>query len=248
MSKATRGAARATAPVLHDAVLAILGPEITSGEHAPGTALTLEQLQQRFGVSRTVMREAMRILESLRLVDSRRRVGLVVQPMRRWQVLDPRVIRWRLDGPGRADQLRTLTGLRVAVEPLAAADAARHADAADRERLLTLATRMRQLGEAGELDAFLRADVEFHALLLQACRNEMFTALTGVIAEVLAGRTEHGRIPPPGSVALDLHERVARRVAEGDVRGAEAAMRELVEEVRDAISGAAPDGVGAGSP
>ncbi|MEV6813258.1 FCD domain-containing protein [Micromonospora sp. NPDC051296] len=237
MSEAARDAPRASAPVLHDAVLDALGLEIASGQHAPGTALTLEQLQQRFGVSRTVMREAMRILESLNLVHSRRRVGLVVQPMHRWQVLDPRVIRWRLDGPGRADQLRTLTELRVAVEPLAAAAAAQHATVAERERLRTLAARMRQLGEAGELDAFLQADVEFHALLLQACLNEMFTALTSVIAEVLAGRTEHGLMPkPPRPVALDLHEHVARCVAAGDARGAEVAMRELVEEVRDAIT------------
>jgi DNA-binding FadR family transcriptional regulator len=237
MAEASRDAARAAAPVLHGAVLDALGLEITSGQHAPGTALTLEQLQQRFGVSRTVMREAMRILESLNLVASRRRVGLVVQPMRRWRVLDPRVIRWRLDGPGRADQLRTLTDLRVAVEPLATADAARHATADERERLRTLATRMRQLGEAGELDAFLALDVEFHSLLLQACLNEMFTALTGVITEVLAGRTEHGLMPKcPRPVALDLHDQVANCVAAGDARGAETAMRELVEEVRDAIS------------
>ncbi|MFI7024968.1 FadR/GntR family transcriptional regulator [Micromonospora sp. NPDC049900] len=242
MGEATRDPARPAAPVLHDAVLDALGLEITSGRHLAGQALTLEQLQQRFGVSRTVMREAMRILESLNLVASRRRVGLVVQPMHRWRVLDPRVIRWRLEGPGRAAQLRTLTDLRVAVEPLAAAGAARHATAEERQRLRALAAQMRQLGEAGELDAFLAADVEFHALLLHACLNEMFTALTGVIAEVLAGRTEHGLMPKcPRPVALDLHERVANTVAAEDARGAENAMRELVEEVRDAIGAADAD-------
>ncbi|MFG1950289.1 FadR/GntR family transcriptional regulator [Micromonospora sp. NPDC048830] len=105
-----------------------------------------------------------------------------------------------LVGPGRVDQLRTLTELRVAVEPLATAGGARHATADERERLSTLATRMRQLGEAGELEAFLAADVEFHALLLQACLNEMFTALTDVIAEVLAGR------PPRVTTSLHLED------------------------------------------
>ncbi|MGC4789606.1 FadR/GntR family transcriptional regulator [Micromonospora sp. DT178] len=125
----------------------------------------------------------------------------------------------------------------MAVEPLAAAGAARHATADERERLRSLATRMRQLGEAGTLNAFLAADVEFHALLLQACLNEMFTALTGVIAEVLAGRTEHGLMPKCRQpVALDLHDQVANCVAAGEARGAETAMRELVEKVRDAIS------------
>ncbi|WP_434739618.1 FadR/GntR family transcriptional regulator [Micromonospora sp. SH-82] len=245
MGEANRDTARAAAPVLHDRVLDTLGLEITSGQHTPGAALTLERLQQRFGVSRTVMREVMRILEALNLVQSRRRVGLVVQPPARWRVLDPRVIRWRLDGPGRADQLRTLTELRIAVEPLAAANAARYATTADRDRLSALAARMRQLGEAGALEAFLDVDVEFHALLLRGCRNEMFTALTDVIAEVLAGRTEHGLMPrPPRPLALDLHDRVAGCVAAGDARGAEVAMRELVEEVREAISATASCGAG----
>ncbi|KAB1161944.1 hypothetical protein ACLQ20_13335 [Micromonospora sp. DT46] len=63
----------------------------------------------------------------------------------------------------------------------------------------------------------------------------MFTALTGVIAEVLAGRTEHGLMPKCSQpVALDLHDRVANCVAAGDARGAEAAMRELLGDARHA--------------
>jgi DNA-binding FadR family transcriptional regulator len=223
--------------MLHSSVLDTLGREITSGQHAPGAALTLERLQQRFGVSRTVMREAMRILESMNLVRSRRRVGLVVQPINQWSVFDPRMIRWRLDGPGRTEQLRTLTELRVAVEPLAAAGAARHATEGARERLVALAARMRQLGEAGELEAFLEDDIAFHTLLLRECRNEMFKTLTGVIAEVLAGRTHYGLMPnSPRTMALDLHEQVAACVHTGDARGAETTMRHLVEEVREAIT------------
>lgn len=226
----------ATAPVLHSTVLDTLGKEITSGLHPAGSVLTLERLQRRFQVSRTVMREAMRILESMNLVRSRRRIGIVVQPMGEWRVFHPRVIRWRLDGPGRADQLRSLTELRVAIEPLAAAGAARHAGDADRERLSTLAAQMRGVGEAGRLDAFLALDIEFHALLLTACRNEMFAALTDVVAEVLAGRTNHGLMPGhPEPVALDLHDRVAEAVATGDPVGAETAMRQLLEEVQGAV-------------
>lgn len=229
-------AGRQEAPVLHSTVLDTLGMEITNGRHSPGDALTLERLQRRFGVSRTVMREAMRILESMNLVRSRRRVGIVVRPRREWRVFDPRVIRWRLDGPGRAEQLRTLTELRVAVEPRAAASAARHASDAEGDQIVELAAQLRRLGEASELEAFLKVDVAFHSLLLSACRNEMFTALTDVVAEVLAGRTHHGLMPsPPRPVALDLHQEVARCVRVGDPRGAETAMRDLVEEVRDAI-------------
>jgi DNA-binding FadR family transcriptional regulator len=117
------------ASVLHDELLDTLGREIASGATAPGTALTLEQIGARFGVSRTVAREAMRLLESMRLITSRRRVGLVVRPPQEWDVYSPRLIRWRLDGPQRAEQLRTLTELRIAVEPIVAGAAAAAAGA-----------------------------------------------------------------------------------------------------------------------
>lgn len=137
----------------------------------------------------------MRLLESIGLVVSRRRVGITVQPPSSWQVFDPRVIWWRLSGQGRDAQLRSLTELRIAVEPLAAGAAARGASAAERRRAVELAAAMRKTGEAGELEEFLELDIAFHALLLGASGNEMFAALIDVVAVVLRGRTTLGLMP-----------------------------------------------------
>ncbi|PRZ06984.1 GntR family transcriptional regulator [Isoptericola sp. CG 20/1183] len=228
-------------PALHNAVLDAVGRAITSGDVAPGTPLTLESIGTQHHVSRTVAREVMRMLEGLGLVRSRRRVGLVVLPREEWNVLDPRVIRWRLAGPGRDEQLRTLTELRHAVEPLAAAGAARHASAAERAELVDLAARMRVLGSRGDLTDFLALDVRMHELLLRASGNEMFGALAVVVAEVLAGRTHLGLMPAsPVPEALDQHEAVAHAVAAGDAPAAEAAMAALVGEVRRALDTATP--------
>ncbi|QJW35556.1 FadR/GntR family transcriptional regulator [Cellulosimicrobium protaetiae] len=224
--------------VLHTTVLDALGRRITSGDVLPGAPLTLESIGSEFGVSRTVAREVMRLLEGLGLVRSKRRVGLVVLGMDEWNVLDPRVIRWRLEGPGRDPQLRTLTELRHAVEPLAAAGAAVHATDDERAELVAAAARMRMLGEAGDLEEFLALDVRFHELLLRASGNEMFGALAGVVAAVLSGRTHLGLMPAsPVPEALDQHEAVARAVADGDARAAEAAMAAIVGEVRAALGG-----------
>ncbi|GEL46737.1 transcriptional regulator [Cellulomonas hominis] len=223
--------------VLHSTVLEVIGSEITAGALPEGSVLTLEQIQQRFAVSRTVARETMRMLEHLGLVTSRRRVGLVVRPAADWMVFDPRVIRWRLAGPGRLAQLRSLTELRAAVEPVAAAAAARHADPGEVDRLLVLVARMRELGEAGRLDEFVVCDIEFHALLLRAGRNEMFAALTGVVAEVLAGRTRHGLMPDrPRPEALDAHDAVADAIRARDPEAAERAMTVITTEIRAALS------------
>lgn len=224
------------AAVLHSSVLDTIGEEITGGALPEGHVLTLERIRERFGVSRTVARETMRILESMGLVRSRRRVGITVQPRASWNVYDPRVIWWRLSGPGRNAQLRSLTELRIAVEPLAAATAARSASAAERERATEIAAGLRVLGEAGDLDRFLEADIAFHTLLLQASGNEMFGALADVVAVVLQGRTQLGLMPHhPEPAALDLHEAVADAVAGGRPRDAEAGMRELLAEVRHAM-------------
>ncbi|MCK9792516.1 FCD domain-containing protein [Isoptericola sp. 4D.3] len=237
-------------PALHAAVLDALGRAITSGDVPPGAPLTLDAIGAEHGVSRTVAREVMRMLEGLGLVRSRRRVGLVVLGMEDWNVLDPRVIRWRLQGPGRDAQLRSLTELRHAVEPLAAAGAARNAGPEVRGELLDLARRMRVLGEAGDLTEFLALDVRMHELLLRSSGNEMFGPLADVVAEVLSGRTHLGLMPAsPVPEALDQHEALARAVAEQDAEAAEAAMSAIVGEVRRALDrrlpgAAAPGGGG----
>nr|WP_246361411.1 FCD domain-containing protein [Haloechinothrix aidingensis] len=221
---------------MHSTVLDTIGRQIVSGTLAEGHVLRLEQVQQQAGVSRTVARETVRVLESMGLVRSRRRVGIIVQPRSSWNVFDPLVIWWRLAGPGRDIQLRSLTELRIAVEPLAAAAAASNASAQDRERLVRLATSMRGHGEAGELEEFLELDIEFHTLMLTSSGNEMFAALTDVVAVVLRGRTTLGLMPRhPVAEALDLHEEVAHAVAARRAADAETAMRELLGEVRDAV-------------
>lgn len=223
---------------LRSPVLDTLGRRITGGELPAGAVLTLDGIGAEFGVSRTVAREAMRLLEGLGLVRSGPRVGIVVLSHDEWNVLDSRVIAWRLDGPGRIAQLRSLTELRQAVEPLAAGCAARGASAAVRDELVALARRMRTLGEAGEGDAeeFLALDVRMHELLLRSSGNEMFAALTGVVSIVLSGRTHLGLMPVyPEPEALDAHEAVAHAVAAGDAAAAEAAMARIVREVRGAL-------------
>lgn len=227
------------AAVMYSGIIEELGKSIVSGGLPAGERLTIEALQQRFGVSRTVIRDCMRILESMNLVFSKRRVGIVIQPPRQWNVYDPRIIRWRLEGNSRARQFRSLTELRCAVEPLAAAGAARNATVEQRAAVVDLAAQMRTLGEEGSREEFLAADIQFHALLLRASGNEMFSALEGVVTEVLRGRTSQGLMPrKPREHALASHEAVAAAIAEVDAPGAESAMRELLAEVREAIASA----------
>ncbi|MFC9773501.1 MULTISPECIES: FadR/GntR family transcriptional regulator [unclassified Pseudarthrobacter] len=225
-----------TSGAMHERVLEAVGIAIASAKLPPGSRLTLEGLQQEYKISRTVARDTMKVLESMNLVYSRRRVGIVVQERERWNVFDPKLVRWRLASERREVQYSSLTELRIAVEPIAAAGAARRASADERAQLLALAGDLRRLGEAGDLQNFLAADIEFHQLLLRSCGNEMFRALEGMVAEVLTSRTQQGLMPfKPRNEALQAHEDVAAAVANGDCAVAERAMLHILDEVREAM-------------
>ena len=73
-----------------------------SGRLAPGQVLDLDGVSAEHGVSRSVAREAIRVLESMGMVASRRRVGITIQPAVQWNMFDPRLIRWRLGAGDRA--------------------------------------------------------------------------------------------------------------------------------------------------
>lgn len=221
---------------LHADVLDSLGARIVDGSLAAGTVLTLEGIAREYAVSMSVAREATRVLQSMSLVTSRRRVGVTVQPRAAWHVFDPRVIRWRLDGDDRSAQLLSLSELRRGFEPVAAALAARRATREQCAAMASAVSDMAVHGRSGDLEAYLVADVAFHRALLEASGNEMVRALGDVVAEVLAGRTHHDLMPArPNPAAIALHDDVARAVRNGDAAAAERAMRAIIDEAADAM-------------
>ncbi|MEC3978777.1 FadR/GntR family transcriptional regulator [Amycolatopsis sp. H20-H5] len=221
----------------HGEVLDSLGAAIANGELPPGSVLRSDDLQERFGASRTVAREVVRVLETMCLTTSKRRVGVIVREPGEWNHYDPRLIRWQLDGPARQTALRVLTELRSAVEPSAARFAALRATPEEGGRLRALATRMERTAKARDLDTFLGHDIDFHDLILHASRNPMFGQLSAVVAEVLAGRTGHGLMPEePQPEAVALHVEVAAAIAAGAPDRAERAMRDIVIQARDELT------------
>lgn len=175
------------------------------------------------------------MLESKGMVTSRRRVGVVVEPRSAWNVFDPMIIRW-LAGTGREEQLRTLSELRSGTEPAAARFAAARATPEQCGTLTGAVMDMAVHGRAGDLQAYLDADIRFHRTLLAASGNEMFGALAEVVAEVLTGRTTHGLMPAtPDPAAIRLHADVAQAVAAGDGAAAQRAMTDIITEATSSM-------------
>jgi DNA-binding FadR family transcriptional regulator len=215
---------------LHARVLDLLGLAICAGDLETGSVVRIEQLQERYGVSRSVVREAIRVLASMGLVASRRRVGVQVLPATKWNLYDPQVIGWRLASPARTAQLQSLTELRTAIEPEAARLAALRAPLAGASELMGLAGKLWAAGQANDAETFLTLDIQFHRLVLSSSGNEMFAKLTTLVQAVLTGRTQYGLMPRhPHKEALQLHVDVASAIQRGNGDDAHAAMLGIMQ-------------------
>ncbi|MFE5776772.1 FadR/GntR family transcriptional regulator [Brachybacterium sp. NPDC056505] len=227
---------------MHEGVLDDLGRRIADGRLPEGAVLTLSGIEKDCSASRTVAREAVRVLETLGMVASRRRVGITVQPRGSWDAFSPRLIDWNLAGPFRQRQLEALAELRVAAEPMAAHLAARRADSRQCAELRRLAEELVDLGDRGlgDSEEYLEADVAFHDLLLAASGNPQLTALARPVRAVLEGRSRLGLTPPePVEGTLEEHMRVALAIADGDAEAAEACSRSHMRTVWGEVSSTA---------
>ncbi|MEU4209099.1 FCD domain-containing protein [Streptomyces sp. NPDC026206] len=229
LSRAGRRAAGSRGRGLHGQLVQQLGQMIVSGDLGADRPLVPEEIGQRFEVSRTVVRESLRVLEAKGLVSARPNVGTRVRPVSDWNLLDPDIIEWRAFGPQRDDQRRELCELRWTIEPLAARLAAGHGREDVQQRLADMAEIMGHALAQGDSLTFARADAEFHSLLLQVAGNRMLEHLSGIVSAALhVSGAATGGCDRPTEAGVGQHLRIVDAVAAGDAAGAEAAMRQLL--------------------
>lgn len=236
-----------TARGLHAQVLETLGQQIVDGLLRPGTVVRPEAVAEEYGVSRSVVREALRVLQSLGLVEPRQRIGTLVRPASSWELLAPTVIRWRGASPAYFAQQRELLELRLGVEPVAAALAATNttttADTTDSTAaVLAAATDMAAACDRDDSRAYLEADVRFHRALLAASGNAVFAHFAGTVEALLRTRTSESRdtITRWTHDAAARHVAVARAVVDGDADAASSAATALLRVTRDEFIAEAP--------
>lgn len=147
-------------PRVRHNVTAAIGRDICGGRFPPGTVLPRESdLCETYGVSRTVIRESLKVLETKGLVRGRPRVGTLVCDRADWNVLDAQILEWMGPDVLSAELLRSILEARRTVEPAAAFLAAARATAQD---IADLERACDEMGEAeGDLETFTAADARF---------------------------------------------------------------------------------------
>ncbi len=221
---------------MHERFLENLGADIVAGRLAPGTRILTADIAANFGASRSALREVVRVLESMGLVEVRRRAGVEILPPERWNPYETRLIRWRLAGPDRIEVLHSLSELRSAIEPTAARLAATVATSEQRAAVMSAVTGMAEHSRHADEAPYLKHDIAFHQAVLDASGNPFLAALAEVVAEVLCGRTQHNLMPRVAdSTALRMHQEVAFAIAEGKAESAAAAMQAIVTEADQAV-------------
>lgn len=221
---------------LHIYIADALAHQILDDSWAPGSSVTLEEIQTRFSISRTVAREATRLLTSLGCAQFQRGTGVIACPPEHWDDLNSRVISWKLHSSYRKDELRALTELRLAVEPAAAAGCAVRGSIEARTRVAVIGHDMIKAVRESRLDDFHDLDVDFHTSILLHSGNPLFAELSSSVESVLRGRVEINMYPQqPEESALNAHEQVYRAVLNGDGSAAHNAMLDIVNEVNSAL-------------
>ncbi|MFY7903638.1 MAG: FadR/GntR family transcriptional regulator [Rubrivivax sp.] len=216
-------------------VLDELGRAIVSGRHPPGAVIPPEPtLCEEFGVSRTVVREAVKSLVAKGLVTTGPKVGTRVLAPEQWNWFDPEVVAWQSGIGLTREFLRDLQELRRIVEPAAVRLAAERATPADIGGIEAAYAGMRDAIEHG--GDYVRHDLAFHQGLLRACHNRMVVQMSKAIGALLRTSFEISTTKPQGpSQSLPLHRAVLDAVIARQPERAERASLRLIDGAAEDI-------------
>lgn len=186
---------RRAARNFHNFVINEIGNAIVAGEFPVGSVLASDAvMMERYGVSRTVLREALKTLEAKGLVEARPKVGTRVSPRSRWNFFDPQVLAWHFHAPPDPSLYDSLFRVRAALETPMIALASHHRTA---EHVRLLKYWCHQMETSGDsLEQFGLACLEVHAVIAESSRDPLLRSILGVVELTLAFALTRDRAMP----------------------------------------------------
>jgi DNA-binding FadR family transcriptional regulator len=221
---------------LHDRVTREIALGIIRGTigRAEAALSTEGDLCRHFDVSRTVLREGVKVLAAKGLIELRPRTGIRVRARNEWNLVDPDLLGWLCEAGVDDRFVRDLCEVRAIVEPAAAELAASRATGREIEEL----QRWYRLIEASTDNeaARLEADRQFHATIFAACHNVFLTQMNTTVGLALRATQQIGvHLPQVMEESVLAHKKVAGAIARRDRAAARAAMERLVRQSTEHI-------------
>ncbi|MEM6460726.1 MAG: FadR/GntR family transcriptional regulator [Pseudomonadota bacterium] len=227
-------------PGLATQVCRELGRRIVAGHFSEGMLIDDEnRLCERYGVSKSVVREAVKLLVGKGLLDVRRGSGTRVRRRASWNLLDDDVLAWHQGIEPKPEFLRQLMDVRQMVEPNAAGWAAGTATVDQIERIRKAQSDMER---AASIQDFVVADALFHRSILRASNNELLTAMEGVIFSALLSSIKITNDDPLDNRerSLPLHREILKAIEAHDSEKATSAMRRHMADTYERLSNVLP--------
>lgn len=208
-----------------------LGKAIISGSYNSETGLPTEaQLCAEYGISRTAVREAVKMLAAKGLITSRPRQGIRVESPENWNLYDTSVLKWMLESSPSLHVLKEFLQMRLAIEPQAAALAAKKGDQQAIAQIGEALQQMHTAAESGE-GGMHEGDLAFHTAILFASGNRFFFQLRDFIRTALNVSIQH-TTPAKGSLCdiAEDHKKIYVAIASGEAERAKNMMTYLIDE------------------
>ena len=220
---------------MHAQIVRDLGLRIVSGEYKPGQRLPLEaSLCATYDVSRSVLREATRVLVAKGLVVSKQRVGAIVCARSNWHLLDPDVLYWLIQTKPQPEFVETLLTVRRIFEPAAAALAAR---VASPDSLKAIAEAYKGMERATTPEELLEPDLAFHRHIAEATNNDLLAYIGNMLSLALRESIKlSSQLPDTHALSLPRHKAILTALLNRDPLGARQATLVQLEETREDIS------------
>jgi DNA-binding FadR family transcriptional regulator len=227
-------AAKARGERLHHSLAQDIGARILRGEFAPGSLLPNEaEWCDVYGVSRTAVREAIKMLAAKGLIISRPKIGSRVRPREAWNLLDRDVLAWYWAASDQHDFLSNVQQMREILEPEVAALAAlNHTES----QLATIEAAYRGMVESTNTAEWNVYDLKFHLSVLNAAGNELLVPLGFLIESALSNMFEYTASHNEQlRTALPLHEAILVAIRRRSPAAARRAARALLADTSSVI-------------
>lgn len=212
-----------------------LGRQIVCGVYDRNESLPTEaELCEQFGVSRSAVREAVKMLSAKGLITSKPRQGIRIQPEEQWNIFDTDLLSWSLESNPSMKVLKEFLQMRIAIEPEAASLAARFATPEKIDAIEVALERMRAAGD--NMEAELEADIAFHVSILYASNNRFYIRLRDFIQTALRVSIRHtSSIKANHEGVVEDHAKVLSAIKNRNPERAKNAMLLLIDEALNFI-------------